>query len=390
MESGGNRLYAALMISSAGTLAVMGLALALLTIGAVIGPFRLFAPAPDFPSLGLGLWLAPSTQAAAAAERERRVDAWRSAVSGTAELVVDRSLSAFLDAGVRVVTLPDASALSEPEWLLLEGFLAGGGGVILTGSVGVQDAAGEPRGTALMEGLLRISHVSLAARGGVPTLIRGERGPLAAGLAPGQPLTLLPAPLLPGIDDPRADLAWLGNEGAGRAASRRLRVGAGRLVWLAAGPAEVAVARADTPGGDIRRVVAAAYAWAAREPFAEVLAATPGGAARKSDPAFDSGLRDRIAVRVGRTGPQRSLIEVSNRDATPIADLLLRVYLNTETVDVDVERTTLQQTQPHPSFNRAENRVDLRLPELAGGESQSYTLDIAPLATDAPPRNARN
>ena len=167
-------------------------------------------------------------------------------------------------------------------------------------------------------------------------------------------------------------------------------MGAGRLVWLAAGPAEIAAAGDDTAGGDVRRLLAAAYAWAAREPFAEVVDTAPGAASREPDPALARRLRERVAVRIERSGPQRSLVEVSNRDATPLAGLWLRVYLNTETGDVEIGRTTLQQAEPEPSFDWAQNRLDMRLPALAAGASQSYTLDIVPLADDAPAKNARN
>jgi hypothetical protein len=242
----------------------------------------------------------------------------------------------------------------------------------------------------MMEDLLRIAHVALTAPGEAPMLVPGRRGPIAAALAPGQSLALLPASLLPGIDDSRAELMWLDRSGAGRAASRRLRVGAGRLVWLAAGPGEIVALGDDNVGGDVRRLIAAAYAWAAREPFAEVLAPTPDAAQPSAGVAQGLRLNERIAVRVERTGPQRSLVEVSNRNATPAAGLLLRVYLNTETHDVEVERTTLQQAPAEPSFEWAENRLDLRLPELAAGASQSYTLDIVPRASEAAEASAQN
>ncbi len=388
----GRRLYAALLLSSAGTLVLMGLALSLLMIGSVIGPFRLFATDPGFASQGLGLWLAPSADTAEPSERERRLAAWRNAVSGMTKLAESRSLSAFADLDVRVVTVSDARTLSEPERRMLESFLTSGGSVILTGAIGVQDGQGRPLGTGSMERLLRVARVTLAPRGEAPALASTRRGPLAAALAPGQQLALAPDPLLPGIEDPRAELVWLDetNPGAPVAASRRLDLGAGRLLWLAAGPAEIAGSGRDAAGDDAHRLFAAAYAWAAREPFAEVLNSTPGLAAAELDPAAWRELRKRVAVRVERTGPHRSLVEVTNLDAAPRAGLLLRVHLNTPAKGVEVGRTTLQQEEPMPTFDRATNQVDLRLPELAARSSRAFTLDIEPLSAGAPAARAQD
>jgi hypothetical protein len=281
-----------------------------------------------------------------------------------------------------VVAVADARALSAPELRLLEGFLASGGGVILTGAFGVQDEQGRPRDTAAMQRLLRVSRVTLAERGATPALESARRGPLAAALAPGQRLALAAGTLAPAIEDPRAELVWAGGAQPGAAASLRLDRGPGRLLWLAAGPAELADA-GGAIGSDGKRLLAAAYAWAAREPFAEVLAFAPPLADPQLDAADWARLRERVAVRVERTGPHRSLVEVTNRDAEPLAGLLLRVYLNTATEDVRVGRTTLQQEEPDPIFDWPKHQLDLRLPQLAVGESRAYTLDVEPLSARA-------
>jgi hypothetical protein len=378
----GRRLYTAILISGGGTLLAMALALSLLMIGSVIGPFRLFAGRSAYASQGLGLWLTPSSDSMAPRERALRLAAWRSAVSGTAELSEGRSLTGFESRGVRVVAVADPRALSAPELRLLEGFLASGGGVILTGAFGVQGEHGQPRDTAAMRRLLRVARVTLDARGDSPALASARRGPLAAALAPGQRLALAAGAILPGIDDPKAELVWLGAPpGAGEAASLRLDHGAGRLLWLAAGPAEIA--GDGEVGSDGKRLLAAAYAWAAREPFAEVLAPEPPVAGEQPDAEAWERLRDQVAVRVERTGPHRSLIEVTNRDAEPRAGLLLRVYLNTSTADVQVGRTTLQQEEPDPIFDWPRNQVDVALPELAAGASRAYTFDVEPLSARA-------
>ena len=99
---------------------------------------------------------------------------------------------------------------------------------------------------------------------------------------------------------------------------------------------------------------------------------------------------DRRAHRAHRSAAQPRRSQQPRRDAGRPA-CWLRVYLNTETDDVEIERTTLQQAPAEPSFDWAENRLDLRLPELAAGASQSYTLDIVPLAASAPAEaSARN
>jgi hypothetical protein len=153
-------------------------------------------------------------------------------------------------------------------------------------------------------------------------------------------------------------------------------VGAGRLVWLAAGPHELAGAGDAAVPGDVRRLFAAAYAWAAHEPFAELRLAPT-----RAEPDAEgwARLREQVAVRVERTGPRRNLLEVSNRSGEPQAGLLLRVYLNTASHAVEVGRTTLQQEEPQPIFDWDANHFDLRLPELPAGGSRAFTLDVEPL-----------
>jgi hypothetical protein len=375
------RLYAALLLSGGATLVLTGLALGLMMIGAVIGPYRLFGPRHDPMAQGLGLWLAPSTANATPRQRERVLAAWRAALGERLDLVIGSSLTGLSERGIRVVALPDARRLSEPEALLLEGFLRAGGGVLLTGAIGTEDAQGRARGGAAMEHWLQIPRVRLDAPRATAALAAARRGPLAAALAPGQRLALAAAAPQPGFDDAQAELRWVENGDAGPAlaASRRLAVGAGRLVWLAAGPPELADASTAAARAGMGRLVAAAWAWAAREPFAEVLAPAP----RAGESAAAADLNEQVVVRVERKGPQRSLVEVSNRDRVPLAGLRLVVYLNTPAVHVEVARTTLQQEPPEPSFDRNREQIELALPELAAGASRAYTFDVETRAARA-------
>jgi hypothetical protein len=208
-------------------------------------------------------------------------------------------------------------------------------------------------------------------------LAAARPGPLSAGLAPDQRLALLPEGGVPATADPAAELRWAGDLAPGaappsgaRGASLRREIGRGRLVWLGAGP-DRSAAGATAPGGDFARLAAAAFAWAAREPYAEVLPA----------PAASAGAgRSDLAAEVRRLGPRRHLIEISNRGREPAREGVVRLHLNARAEHVALERTVLQQEEPRWSFRKREGLVDLHLPEISGRRSLAYTLDLDPAA----------
>ncbi len=273
MKSEG-RLYLPLVLSLGATLFAAALALGLLTIAAVLGPFRLLAPGSTPAGGTLGLWLRdPAAQGPAAG----RVHAWR-AVAEERGVSEATTLAALVEGDVRVVALPDARTLSRGEADALASFVRAGGAVLLTGSVGVRGADGSWRGYELMQELLQVSRVVPRPVEATSVVAAAQRGPLSAALEPGERIALVPEPGQPGIDAADAELAWAeGGEPSG--ASRRLALGRGRLAWLAAGPESAAatgsLGGSAAPGLD--RVVRATLAWCAREPFVEMLA-WPGGA----------------------------------------------------------------------------------------------------------------
>lgn len=355
------RLYSPLFVSLCATLAAAACALGLLTLAAVLGPFRLLSPFSGTVSSTLGVWLPePATSGPVA----RRVRAWR-AVAGDRELSEARSLEILAREDVRVVVLPDARSLSREQADALVVFVRAGGSALLTGSVGVRAPDGAWLGYDLMQELLGVGRVVPRAVEATGLLSAASRGPLSAPLAPGDRIALVPEPGQPGIDAADAELAWAGGDETS-GASRTRSLGHGRIAWLAAGPES----SAGDPGLD--RVVQAALAWCAREPFVEVLPG-PDGAA---DAAAWRRLRGGVVATVQRAGPQRSVVEVSNRNREPVAGAALRVHLNDQVTRVAVDRTTLQQAPVRAYVDRARGHVDVRLPELDAGERFAFTLDV--------------
>lgn len=269
MSAPEGRLYSPLALTLAGTLALMALVLAVLTIGAVIGPFRIFAPEPSSAPRALGLWLPHTAPGVSSPERALRVRAWRMAASSERVVRESGSLEALVERGLRVVALPDARTLNPVQADKLRAFVEGGGGVVLTGSVGVRGDDGSWRGYDLMRELLGVERVVPRAREQTRFLAAARRGPLSAALEPGQRIALVPESGAPAVDAADAELRWEAGAQVSGAALRR-RLGGGRLVWLAAGPE--AAAGSGEVGGDVARLVEASLAWAAEEPFVEVLA----------------------------------------------------------------------------------------------------------------------
>jgi hypothetical protein len=322
--------------------------------------------------------------------------------------------------------------------------LEAGGGVVLAGSFGVRDREGRWRGYERMQQLLG-ADVSPRPSEASHFLAPGVRGPLSAAVAPAQRVPLVAESGVPGVADPQAELRWADGSGA----SLRLESGRGRLVWIAAAPEAAAASR--EPVGDARLapVFEAALAWAAREPFLELLA-WPDGArlaasveadlpgreggtshlprelaqrleariadtrergalldlsrfaaevdgaeraplvayagrrlraerawvARPGDVAAWARRRAGLETSLVRAGPRRYLVSVANRNREPVSGATLRVHLNLDARAARVERTILQQEEPRVDIDLARARVDLRLPELAGGARSAYALDL--------------
>ena len=272
-------LYRALVWSLAALLGATGVLLMIQMIGAEIGPFRFAELGSRDPRSRVGLWLG----AANGAQR------WR-VLLGNAGAVRDvGSLEALDPAELGVVVLPEPREIGAREFVLLQEFLAGGGGVVLTGSIGVRGPDGSWRGYELMRALLGAEVIALDPER-AQAVVAARRGPLSAPLLPRERVAVAREPGLPGLAQAGSELVWsaalesanlaldaagpLADATSAPAASLRREVGRGRLAWLAVGPERVARGADPQPLGDALR---AAVAWAARQPFVEVLP-WPGGA----------------------------------------------------------------------------------------------------------------
>lgn len=459
------RFYGPIVAALGCALFTAGVALTILTMASVIGPFRVFESDPQRGDFAIGLWLPPSLDASPGAERARRIRAWRRAFAGAPSLREGRSIEALTRHGVRVVALPDARALSGNEMAELRGFVRDGGGAILTGALAVRDAEGRFSGFDSMASLLEVRRISprAAATG---FLVPAQRGPLSAGLAPGTRLAFGGDAGLPALEEGDAELRWDAAPAVSASpdaplagASRRLEWGRGRVVWLAAGPESLAPESAHHIEADERtaRLLTAAASWAGREPFLEVLPwpggarfalvieprragdlsgvglsrssatdlrAGPGVTWASSREAIDraiaraeqSGGVARIALSNGdsdlarharrgalgrgawiarpselvvwrrqrallfaagaRVGPQRRLVEISNRGTETVAGSVLRVHLNAPYAAARVARTTLQQEEPVALVDLPGEKLDIEVPELGRGAHRAWTLDL--------------
>jgi hypothetical protein len=374
------RAYGALTLSLGLALLAAGSALALNMIAAVVGPFDLLGNAPA-GAPALGVWLPASAMQGARHDVRRRARSWRAVLGSRVAVRESGSLRALARERVTALAICDARRLDDRELAALSEWLRAGGSAIVTGPVAVRGRDGEWRGTRAMAELLGVARVAPIPREASLALLAARRGPLSAGLGPGQRLATVPEAGAPAIDDPAAELRWAGDEAPGapargpRGASLRRELGLGRLVWLAAGP-DLSAAGATAPGGDFARLAAAAFAWAAREPFAEVLA--PAGALPAAMAPARAGPGPDLEAEVRRVGPRRHLVEVTNRGSEAARDAVVRVHLNAPIAQLAVQRTLLQQEEPRFRFDARAQQVDLRLPELAAGRSLAYALDQGP------------
>jgi hypothetical protein len=373
------RVYGPLTLAVGLVLLAMGIALSLQTIASVVGPFDFAGGAPSGTPT-LGVWLPGSAGYDSRTQSRRRARSWRAALAGRVKLREGGSLESLAGQGVSALVVSDARGLSAAELASLTDYVRGGGSAIVTGPVAVRGPEGEWLGTQAMARLLGVPRVVPLPREDSRELAAARRGPLSAGLGPGQRLAVDAEEGAPAIDDPSAELRWAGDERSGaqalsaRGASLRREIGAGRLVWLGAGP-DRSAAGATAPGGDFARLVAATFAWAAREPYAEVLPAA-AGAARSSDGSPLPVDAPDLAAEVSRLGPHRHLIDVTNRSRDSARGGVVRVHLNAPVERLAMQRTVLQQDEPLFHFDRRAQHVDVRIPELAARRSLAYTLDL--------------
>ncbi len=377
MSRSGAPLYHSRLVGAGVWLLASGAVLCVLMLIGTVGPFR-FAVARGAEAHGIGLWEAPSPHPDSS---RLRVAAWRRIVPEDWPLRVDRNFASLRAAGVAVIAVPDARALGDADLAALRDFARAGGGIVLAGSVAVETPLGEWRGYEAMAQLLEVERVFPLERTYSQAFVARARGPLTAPLLPGERIALVPEAGVPALAEESPELCWDSDptEAASgperpRAAARRLQLGSGRLVWLAAGP-ESAQGGLDAHL-PIAGLLRAALSWAAGDPVLEVVPVdwTPtasGDAAR----AQWQELRKALAASALRAGPNRLLVNLTNR-----SDQLLRAKLRLHGIpsgrETRMAATELFQPLPTAHRERDSDTLEIALPELPGGESQSFYVDF--------------
>lgn len=339
-----NRLYPPLV----GTLTVLFLscatALAILMLVKVIGPFRFIALSPDEAALSFGLWI-PNP---GGVETQNRIRAWREIAPRDRALVESESLSELRDQRVRSIAVPDARGLGSRELDELRNYLAAGGGVVLTGSIGVSNPDGSWRGYEQMEALLHVGEIQQLERTASVSVAAARRGPLSSSLAPRERIPLIRELGMPAVDGTSAELRWdmaLGPDGRrGLGASRRIDVGGGRIAWLATGP-ENASEGASEAWHPMLQVLRSAIAWSAKLPSIEVLP-WPGGAA--------------FAAKYDAAGGRDA---AESRALSGAAEVLLEIESALDTgglVHLALEETTQSGGKQNPTSLKSYAEVELR------------------------------
>lgn len=431
-------LYRGLVWSLAVALVGAGALLSIQMISAVVGPFRIAQLGQHDPRGAVAL-LRDAYQPVGAAVRSpfghELVRSGRSVREVT-------SLRELDPAKTGAIVLSEPRVLGEEEGAALRNYLAGGGGAVLIGSVGVRDADGAWLGYDTMRNLLG-APVTPLAEDRAQAIVAAGRGPLAAALAPRQRIGVKPEIGLPGATLAGAELRWAGAQpsDAAPAAALRREFGAGRLAWIAVSPDAAATTGADHQS--LRHVLEAAVAWTSRTPWIEVMP-WPGGAPfagvveqdavaatapadsprvwqREIDAAAaDGGIarllvtdrhaatekqlaaalgeltrrgawvatrselstwtRERAAVEVSvrRAGPHRVLVEVTNFGRSRASRVVLRLWLNEPVRSAEAEATKLMQDDAGVRLVPNAEVLDLVLPDLDARASAAFSLDYEP------------
>jgi len=280
MKTGGGRLYVYTVSSLSVAMLAAGVALLIVMLANVIGPFRFGALDPDDAPRAIGFWLPVAGDRPFPPAIARRTEAWRQLLDGSDDVVVEsHRLRDLLNAGVGTVLLPDARQLEPGQARALERYMADGGGVVVSGSIGVRGPDDIWLGYGTMRSLLRVAAVAPLAETQSGAVAAHRRGPLSARLGPGEVIRLVAEPGVPAIDGGSEELVWSdasGAVGSPAGAAHRVRLGRGRLAWVGPGP-EVAWVADQEERRALERTLQNALAWVRRRPVLE-LRAWPGGA----------------------------------------------------------------------------------------------------------------
>lgn len=419
------RLYPWLVLSSSAAMVGGAIAMLILMLATVIGPFRFGGLAVHEASRAVGMWVPPRPWGGGTG---KRVHAWREVVP-RGEVVVEReSLVGLIRDGVRVVVVPDPRQLVPGEVEQINRFVRGGGAVVLSGAVAVREPTGDWRGFDAMRELLRVERIETVQMDRSNRLVPVRRGPLVARLEPDAAIVVRPEPGVPALPgDGDEELRWGG--GGRLAAARRLDLGTGRLVWLGPGP-EAELREERTPFLELHRN---ALAWARRLPRVERLP-WPGGrpfavalapderrpaagalarierAARRgalvklqlplgpgslplrerllararergawlTDPALLEewrAARKEVFVRLESVTERRLLLRVTNDGPRPVSDLVVRVYVNQPIERISVESAEILVDPAAVGFQRGNEWADVALPGMPPNVNRGFYLD---------------
>ena len=242
--------------------------------------------------------------------------------------------------------LADQEALSDSDWAVLDAFAARGGGLVLTGLTGARAVEGGGDDHLALRRLFP-GH-RFERRDATPAMLTaGPRGPLAAGLEPGERLALAQGG--PHLETTTGGaLLWGGEPDAG-AVLAELHRGA-PAVWLGC-PPQWLVSR---PA--VERLAGNALRYAAREALVEAIA----------EGAIGSALRE----------PREGVLLVSARNdgASPARDVTLRIYLPAGAARPRLARSGWFAARPLVRYASGHAWMELVVAELDPGATVEYTL----------------
>jgi hypothetical protein len=379
-------LYRPLVWSVALALLASGALLSILMISAVVGPFRLAQLGKSDPRAVVALFRGADTPAGSVARTE-----FARELVGSGRLVREvTSLRSLDPSEIGAIVISEPRVLQDEEAAELRKFLAGGGGAVLVGSVGVRDADGAWLGYQRMRNLLGADVIPLD-EDHARAIVANRRGPIAAALAPRQRIGIRHEEDFPGALVANAELSWTGPHGdsAAPAAALRREFGKGRLAWIAVGPERAATAGADHRL--LRHVLEAAVAWCSRMPSVEVLAwpagapfagvVEPGPAAATSQPEL--GWKREIDAAANDAGIAHLLVpsearrhgDTGTRLAAVIGELeRRRAWVATRS---EISNWTRQRAVVDASVRRAgPNRIVVEVTNLGRSEASRVVLRV--------------
>jgi hypothetical protein len=433
-------LYRPLVLSLALLLVAAGALLAIQMISSIVGPFRVADLGERDPRAVIAFWRPFGTAAGTAVRGVMGydlVDSGRIVREVTALGSLDAArIGALVLTEPRDLTPTDVAALEAYVD-------AGGGAVLIGSvAVRAPDGAWrgyEAMQHVLGARVVPLDEPSaaafVAARRGPLSSVLAPRQRVAIAWEPGTPAVV--------VDDAELRWIGLGDMPSGPAAALRRKLGRGRVAWLAAAPeraqpgeeerrrvrriVEAAIAWVSrTPsvevlpwphGAPFAGTVDAAgvpdaadseAAWrraldeARRDGGVASLAMPRDPAAREAlEPALaralDAAKRDAawiatrkelslwlrsravIDVSVRRAGPQRLVLQITNRATEDVAGVVVRVHLNEPVRAAQVASTRIFEAPPGRVLSADREAVDLFLPRLEGSSSAAYHLDTEPV-----------